>query len=67
MDEQTLFSQPLVVHYVMQSSLCLGGCLQWLAPIHPCISGPGEPKIGLGTPGAMSQVLEREGHLLHTF
>lgn len=66
MDEQTLFSQPLVVHNVMQSSLCLGDFLQWLAPIHRCISGPGEPRTGLGTPGAMSQVLEREGNLLHT-
>lgn len=60
MDEQTLFSQPLTV---VQSSLSLGGFLQWLALIGSCISCPREPKTGLGAPGAMSQVLEREGHL----
>lgn len=34
-----------------------------VAPIHPFISSPG--KTELGTPGAMSQVLLREGHPQH--
>lgn len=67
MDEQTLFSQGLVVQDVVQSSLCLGGFLWWLSPIHSSISCPGEAKSELGTPDAMSQVLEGEKHLLHAF
>jgi len=42
--EQAQFSQPLLLHYVVRSSLYLGSFLEWLAPVCPCVSCTEEPQ-----------------------